>query len=311
MPRILFAREYDRDRLRRDRKGGAIEQLRRGAYRTVEEPSARSDRFTRERDRVLALIYAVSGTLRAPHWISHESAALLWGCQLWASPPRTHVTQAYSASSASADDIARHRLPLAGEETATIDGIPVTGLERTAVDCATTMRPLDALVILDQLLRLGMSRDTALAMIAARQNRRGKAVGKLLVELADAGAESPRETWLRYILVRAGLPAPQTQVPVPTRQGGYRADLGWPEWNLLVEYDGFVKYRQGKLRPDHDADHLRFQEKLRDDALRERGYVPVRVTSRDGAKSALDKVLRRVPEAVRATIRPIPLLPPI
>ncbi len=30
----------------------------------------------------------------------------------------------------------------------------------------------------------------------------------------DAGAQSPKETWLRLLLIDAGFPRPQTQIPV-------------------------------------------------------------------------------------------------
>jgi hypothetical protein len=55
----------------------------------------------------------------------------------------------------------------------------------------------------------------------------------------DAGAQSPKESWLRLLLVDAGLPAPTTQIPV---LDGYRVvallDMGWEECKVAVEYDG-------------------------------------------------------------------------
>jgi len=54
--------------------------------------------------------------------------------------------------------------------------------------------------------------------------------------LLDAGAESPQESRLRLVLVRAGLPPPQTQIVVPELR--VRVDMGWPRWRVAVEYDG-------------------------------------------------------------------------
>src|SRR5665647_3975642 len=51
-------------------------------------------------------------------------------------------------------------------------------------------------------------------------------------------AESPGESSARSVLLRAGLPVPQTQVRVDTPLGTFWSDLGWPEWRLLAEYDG-------------------------------------------------------------------------
>jgi hypothetical protein len=46
--------------------------------------------------------------------------------------------------------------------------------------------------------------------------------------LVDYGAESPRETSLRLLLIRGGFPRPQTQIPVMSRAGHrrYFLDMG-------------------------------------------------------------------------------------
>lgn len=55
----------------------------------------------------------------------------------------------------------------------------------------------------------------------------------------DAGAQSPKESWLRMILVMAGIPRPQTQIPVPDECGVVFAhlDMGWEEVKVAAEYD--------------------------------------------------------------------------
>ena len=58
--------------------------------------------------------------------------------------------------------------------------------------------------------------------------------------LFDAGAQSPKETWLRLLLIQAGLPRPQTQIPVRDEFGEAIAylDMGWEDMKVAVEYDG-------------------------------------------------------------------------
>lgn len=59
------------------------------------------------------------------------------------------------------------------------------------------------------------------------------------IELMGAGAQSPKETWLRLLLIDGGFPPPQTQIPL--YENGYAVaflDLGWPAIKLAVEYDG-------------------------------------------------------------------------
>lgn len=139
---------------------------------------------------------------------------------------------------------------------------------------------------------------------------RGRRRALLVLELADEGAESAWETWLRYLVLRAGLPRPITQLRVRTPHGEFRADLGWKEFRLLAEFDGRVKYVPGALGPEHDAGRALFDEKRREDHLREERWGVVRVTSSDGAGPALARVLRHVPDEARAALRPIRLLPP-
>jgi hypothetical protein len=52
-------------------------------------------------------------------------------------------------------------------------------------------------------------------------------------------AESPKETWLRLLLVRNGYPRPRTQIPVlsPDGRHWYYLDMGWEDRMLAVEYD--------------------------------------------------------------------------
>jgi hypothetical protein len=52
------------------------------------------------------------------------------------------------------------------------------------------------------------------------------------LDLVDGGAESPYESLTRLLLVHAGLPRPQTQIPVLDEYGfvGARIDMGWSEY---------------------------------------------------------------------------------
>jgi hypothetical protein len=77
------------------------------------------------------------------------------------------------------------------------------------------------------------------AFEAAPSGRAWRPPGPRALALHDRGAESPKETWLRLIVVGAGYPAPQTQIPVRCPSGAmYYLDLGWPDLLLALEYDG-------------------------------------------------------------------------
>ena len=305
---ILLAREHDRGTLRRLHAAGTLERLRRGAYQAVRDDEAPA---AVERRRALDRIRAVHQQLRAPHVFGHESAALVWGAPLWRVPARTHVWQAARASSRSAPDIARHRgLPSRWVE---LGALPVTDLTRTVVDCLTTMPPLDGLVIADSATGRGLQRSDALALLAERTKRNGRARARFVVDHADAGADSPWETWLRYVVLRAGLPRPRTQYPVRTRIGQTYLDLAWPEHGVLAEFDGRVKYVDGALGMDHDAERTLFDEKVREDAIAEAtGIRPLRFVARHARDpdDVVRRLLSRFPREVRDAARTNPLLPP-
>lgn len=304
---IVIARHHDREALRRALRDKKVEKLRRGAYRSPRAPTG--SRFTDATDLAVARTVAVSLQLRKA-CMSHESAALLHGLRLWRLPGTVHVIQEYRASSAAARDIKRHRLLLPDDERTTIDGVAVTSLLRTVVDCCVSMHPLLALVIVDHALARGLDRDAARRLIAARRDPRGRRRALLVLDLGDEGAESAWETWLRYVVLRAGLPRPTTQLPVRTPHGTFRADLGWEEFRLLAEFDGRVKYVRGALGPGYDADRALFDEKRREDYLREERWGVVRVTASDGAAQAVARVLRHIPGDVRDALTPLRLLPP-
>jgi hypothetical protein len=92
------------------------------------------------------------------------------------------------------------------------------------------------------------------------------------LDLVDGGTESPKETELRLLLVRDGLPRPVTQILV-VKQGHKprRIDMGWPQWKVGVEYDG----EQHFSNPDDYADDI-----VRLEFLATQGWIIVRVSSR-------------------------------
>ena len=80
--------------------------------------------------------------------------------------------------------------------------------------------------------------------------------------LVDPGAASPKETWLRLLLIDAGLPIPTTQIPV---QENWRlvgvVDMGWQKYMVAVEYDG-DHHRANRHQYARDQDRQRQLEEL-------------------------------------------------
>jgi very-short-patch-repair endonuclease len=163
----------------------------------------------------------------------------------------------------------------------------VTTPARTALDLARRYPVGKAVAAIDSLARATHLNVADVQLLAERyQGSRGIRRARYALSLADAGAESPRETWLRLLLVRAGFPRPRTQIPVYDEYGQIVAvlDMGWEDIKLAVEYDG----------DHHWTDRRQFNKDIRRaEALTELGWIDVRVTAED----AEGGVIRRVKAA--------------
>ncbi len=106
--------------------------------------------------------------------------------------------------------------------------------------------------------------------------------------LIDGGAASPRETWLRLLLIDAGFPCPTTQIPLMDHRGNLAVlDMGWEEFKVAAEYDG-DQHRTDRRRYVWDQRRSRMVAGL--------GWDAVRVIKEDRPH----EVIARVGEALRA-----------
>ncbi|HEV7422658.1 MAG TPA: hypothetical protein VGO30_22905 [Mycobacterium sp.] len=161
------------------------------------------------------------------------------------------------------------------DEVQIVHGMPVTTPARTALDLACRLPVDDAVVAIDALARatkLKMADVDALA-----QRYRGRRVirrARVALDLVDPGAESPQETRLRLLYIRAGFPRPETQIPVYDEYGQLVAvlDMGWRNVMVGADYEG-EHHRMTRRR--FNSDIRRF------DAVTELGWMDVRVTVED------------------------------
>jgi very-short-patch-repair endonuclease len=235
-----------------------------------------TDRHAAARRANLAHIAAVRAQLGAGQVASHTTAALLWGLPLVRPPAAVHLIQAFNPNGSLPRDVVRHVAALRPEDVVVRAGQPVTTLERTAVDCATTLGPDGGLVVVDAALHQGADRATLADLLARRVGARGVRVARAVLAVADGGAESPGETLARLALLRLGVVAPVTQVAVETHLGMFWTDFGWPEWRVVGEYDGVAKYTT-----HGDAADAVLREKRRQEAIEEAGTTVLRVVSQD------------------------------
>lgn len=184
--------------------------------------------------------------------------------------------------------VARDEL-LGDDEITRIAGLPVTTLARTAYDLGRHLPRGQAVARLDALMRATpFSVEDVLRLAKRYQGARGLTRLRAALPLVDPGAASPKETWLRLLLIDAGLPIPETQIPVNVH---YRTvavlDMGWEELKVAVEYDG------DQHRSDR-GQYVRDQWRLR--KLAELGWVVIRVISEDRP----NEIVVRVRDALTA-----------
>jgi len=176
---------------------------------------------------------------------------------------------------------------LRGDEITRAIGLPVTTPARTAYDLGRHLPRGKALARLDALMWANpFSIEEALLLAKSRPGARGNKRLRSVLPLVDGGAASPRETSLRLLLVDAGLPTPETQIPVNDNwQAVAVLDMGWEKYRVAAEYDG-DHHRSDRRQYVKDQQRLRKLAKL--------GWIVIRVIAEDKPED----VVRRVSEAL-------------
>ncbi|EHB56140.1 hypothetical protein MycrhDRAFT_3334 [Mycolicibacterium rhodesiae JS60] len=162
---------------------------------------------------------------------------------------------------------------IADDQVCTRRGMRLTTPARTAFDIGRSRHLDQAVPLLDALMNATrLKPDAVLAIADASPCVRGVRRLRAAMKLADGGAESPRETQVRLLLIGAGLPAPETQIEFFDDYGDVviRVDMGWRRWQVAVEYDGVQHWADGKQR-SWDIDRIAILDAL--------GWVVVRVSA--------------------------------
>lgn len=248
-------------------------RLQRGAY--LDQPAGSSQ--VRHR----AAVHATMAGLRLPGVVSHATAALLHDLPLFRVPlGKVHVIRRPPASGSGSARVHLHVARLPAEETTSVDGLVVTDVTRTVVDVARSVSFEPAVIVADAALARGVTTPDALSGCLARMGSiPGLRAAARVLAFADRRSESVGESRSRILFQRLGIPAPRLQVEVRRRDGSLigRSDFGWDDCGTLGEFDGRIKYGR-LLRPGQSAGDAVFEEKLREDELRDTGRQVVRWT---------------------------------
>lgn len=174
------------------------------------------------------------------------------------------------------------------EERMVLGRLPLTTPQRTAFDIGRRRPTRSAVARMDALMRAtGISAAEVQAVAGMHRGARGLRQLHTVLQRVDPGAQSPKESWLRLVLIDGGLPRPRTQIPVRSTDGWstYYLDMGWEEVKVAVEYDG----------DHHRTDRVQFAKDVRRlEYLARQGWIVIRVLAGDSP----DLVLRRVRDAI-------------
>lgn len=269
----LLAGRTDDDIARLLRQHG-WSRLRRGAYLDGQLPASAGVRHA-------LLVAATLADLRRPAIVSHQSAAVLLGMPVWgARLDRVHVTRRPPASSQTTGPLRCHVARLRDDELTEVGGVVVTDAARTALDLARSLPFEPAVVALDAALHERfVSRDELHRRLLDIAGTRGSRHAARVVAFADGRSESVGESRSRVLLAELDLSPSTLQLEIIAADGRFvgRTDFAWEEQRLVGEFDGRIKYGR-LLRPGQSAGDAVFEEKRREDMIRDEGWRVVRWT---------------------------------
>lgn len=269
--------------------------------RTAAEDSA-PNTFDARLRRELALIRALARRLTPDQFLSHRSAALLWGVPLpHARSPELHVSSPTPARAPRIDGTIGHRVEPSRCPVEHRSGIPVSSAAATWAMLGALRLGVPELVAAGdyfvRMYREGYGRPDAgrpplstraeLEAALALGRWRGQPRLRRAAELVREDSWSPQESLIRVELVLAGLPEPELNVDVFDEHGRFLGclDLAYPEYRVGSEYQGLQHGQQ------YDADVERMA------AFRAAQWDIIEVTRATRRNPGV--VVRRVAEALR------------
>ncbi len=272
LPAILTTRMATANQLQQLERTGHILRVMPGRYVYANQINGLKKGTHQYRQKYSQIMLAAGITkLRPREVLSHHSAGYIHGFPSFTNDIRVHCTRS-TGTSTSRNGFVLHRDKLAPDETEKFDELPVTTIARTAFDLARSLPEPYGLSALDFARRSGVEIHK-LSALAQRHPGHGSAKTLKLLSWSTPGAESVQESACRYWLLQPGVREVETQIEFMTKRGRFRTDMLVRSVCVIYEYDGMVKYSS-------DSKAL-YNEKLREDALRDLGWTVVRVTVED------------------------------
>ncbi|KRA22202.1 hypothetical protein ASD65_16985 [Microbacterium sp. Root61] len=213
--------------------------------------------------------------------VSHETAAAVHGLPLFRPNDGTVHAIVAAERPGAARGVVRHRGDLSDDEVIEVNGLLCTNLARTVADVARTMTFEQAVTVADAALRrtcvprAGVyltDRHTDFRKTVAeiaRRSAHGVARARRVLAFADGRAQLPGESISRIRLYELGFRGLDLQVRVPGPKGtNFYVDFGFEEQTAFGEFDGTMKYNDGRLVDGRTTAAIFDAEKQREDWIR-------------------------------------------
>jgi len=215
---------------------------------------------------------------------SHLTAAELFGFPLplgALTADDLHVTVPSPARAPGGRGVVGHRAVLASGETVEVGGLPLVAPAVAWCQLAESLGTDDAVAVADFIVtgnpylgRLPLAGfDDLVAASAARTGRAGHRTRTAALPLVRDGPLSRPETFVRLLVLRAGLPEPLINAVCYSDDGTRLGmpDLAWPEYRVAGQYEG-----------DHHRSTQQFRGDIRrDERFLDHDWKIVKVTADD------------------------------
>jgi hypothetical protein len=249
-------------------------RVRRGAYCRREQWNRLSDR-----DKHLLLIHAVHRLAQTPGIVAGLSAAAVWGLDVpgfW--PKEVTLLSEYRGGGKSERGVRRTSVAFRWVTPHWIGELPVTSLERTAIDLARTLPFAEGLACVDGILShpQSLGADAIAAELERMPLRAGTAKVARVLEHASSMSGSVGESEARGVIIELGFEPPELQVEFVDSQGRIFPDYYWRGVNVAGEFDGKVKFTRSEYT-NGDPGEVAWREKKREDRLRRQVAGVVRI----------------------------------
>lgn len=262
----LSAGLADRDLTRLVRQG-TLTRFRRGAYAFTDEWTA-LDAVGQHNVRANAVMRSLGPAVA----LSHFSAVARHRLDIWRLPlGKVHVTRLDGGPGRIEGDVVHHEGRVDEADLVVVDGLRTVRPERAALEAGSKVSNEVALALFDAGLRVRAFDYGALERaFKAMEHWPFMRHLHIPLRMADARSGSIGESRGMWAFFTLHLPAPIQQFEVRDSSGQLLgiADWAWPKHGVLGEFDGRVKYGR-LLRPGQAAGDVVFQEKRREDLLRE------------------------------------------